>query len=312
LIEFKVRVERIALLPDGKSIVGTGKDLGAYSVVWDLRTGKELRRLGLRSELSSSASFALTPDGKRLLVAFGSVEVWHLQTGKLERRIVLPEDELANRFLCPVIDNKTFIVANTRKDSGVVAALYDLQTGKRIGLLKGKHKLRHMVASPDGRWLLTASDEDVLCLWDLRKAQLVHTLYEHTTTVTAIAFSPDSKWCASATKDVRVWVFDRAKGSLEARARTLVHSGARALAFSPDGKTLVGIGRGAWRGLAIWDWRDREEIRGSDPIRPASTPSYEDWTRDISGIGGLAISPDGRTLYTTSEPLTPPGKGQSP
>src|SRR5262249_6710295 len=87
-----------ALAPDGKILATWGQKLqrpnprlepGGAVQLWDVSTGKELRRLvppGAGPALISAAAFA--PDGKALAVATGpgTVAVWDVATGKELRR----------------------------------------------------------------------------------------------------------------------------------------------------------------------------------------------------------------------------------
>src|SRR5215207_10099134 len=88
-----LEVEALALSSDGKSAASGSRDKTVR--LWDLATGKELRRFEGHSDDVRSVAFA--PDGKRLVSGSGdrygarsspdapndcSVRVWDVQTGK--------------------------------------------------------------------------------------------------------------------------------------------------------------------------------------------------------------------------------------
>jgi WD40 repeat protein len=64
-----------------------------------------------------------------------------------------------------------------------------------------------MAASPDGSWLATAGNDDLVRVWDPVTGTRRHTLIGHTKPVWAMAGAPDGSWLATAGHDatVRVW-----------------------------------------------------------------------------------------------------------
>jgi WD40 repeat protein len=83
----------------------------------------------------------------------------------------------------------------------------------------------------------TLSDGKVR-LWDVATGRIVVTLEGHTSSVFALAFSPDGKALASGSKDrtVKLWEVATGKNTASLVGHT---SAVEAVAFSPDGKTLA-------------------------------------------------------------------------
>lgn len=139
--------------------------------------------------------------------------------------------------------------------------------------------------APDGRQLISASGGGALESWDLRKDQERKSILTSASGSITTALSPDGKLVALnyserltlAGDSLVLW--DLAAG----RERTVLErkTDARAWAFSPDGKTLVaGYPKGR---LKFWDVPSGKLTRNV-----VAWPDVE--------IGGVAYSPDGRSL----------------
>jgi WD40 repeat protein len=93
-----------------------------------------------------------------------------------------------------------------------------------------------IAASPDGRWIATASHDQTVKLWDAQTLKLVRTLEGHQAVVWCVAFSPDSKYLASGSAEAgegAVTVWDVATG--RAHRRFHGHRGlVLGLAFHPE------------------------------------------------------------------------------
>ncbi len=131
---------------------------------------------------------------------------------------------------------------------------------------KGESDLRHF----EWHYLYRLSHADLL------------TLKGHTDMVFSVAYSPDGKHLASASRDRTAKVWDTETGK---EVFSLPHDQTvNWVAYSPDGKHLAT--RSAGGTVRIWDVRPRKEVR--------TLPNTE----------GLAFSPDGKTLASGSSDNT--------
>lgn len=131
--------------------------------------------------------------------------------------------------------------------------LYELPTGKSAGSIRADASyLRAFTLSPDGRQLVTYG-RDGLCFWDVPTRARRHALPEQWH-CWRLAFNPDGSMLSSlGSKGCRLW--DSATAAeLPCAPPEEFESGewASALAFSSDGRTLLGA---TAEDICLWDVR---------------------------------------------------------
>lgn len=158
--------------------------------------------------------------------------------------------------------------------------------------------IRNVLFTPDGRYLISASDDKTIRVWDWRAGKTVRVLRGQVGPgsegkIFAMALSPDGRWLAaggymhngdgSQYGDIRLYDFER--GEIVALLRG--HTGAvMSLAFSPDGKRLAsGSGLGNLSAI-IWDVEQHRQLRR---LQGHSAEIY-----------GVAFSGDGQRVVTAS------------
>jgi len=89
-------------------------------------------------------------------------------------------------------------VATTR---GKVAQLWSASTGKLLHTLRGHRSLVDDAEfSPDGRRLVTVSDDHTGRIWDTRSGRLLHVLVGHFFPVNTGSYSPDGRWIVTSSQ----------------------------------------------------------------------------------------------------------------
>jgi WD40 repeat protein len=183
--------------------------------------------------------------------------------------------------------------------------------------------------SPDGRRIVTASNDKTARIWDaVTGAQLV-VLAGHTDLVYSAAFSPDGRRIVTASEDKTARIWDAVTG-----AQSVVLSGHEAAvstaAWSPDGRRIVTASDD--KTARIWDAVTGAELAplsghtdhlisaawspdGSRIVTASADKTARIWNAVtatqlavLSGHGaavyGAAYSPDGRRIVTASEDKT--------
>jgi RNA polymerase sigma factor (sigma-70 family) len=266
-----------AYTPDGKALLTASKDQTIR--LWDLATGKELRRFE-RGEAKGDALEDLLGPG--LGKPVGGLPKMGMAAGLL--------NEAGRRYhvaLSP--DGK--VVAATQ---GRTVTLWDADTGKRLHELAAVQPgISSLAFAADSKSLLTAGSDQSALVWDVATGKNTRQLGRKPG-AGVIAFapglattvSPDWKYLAWQHIDIagqgfslKVLNLDTGKELPEIKAPT---GGAQSLTCSPEGKALL------WAGptgeVVLWDvGAGKERLR-----LPAARPD--------GAVTALAFSPDGKAF----------------
>ncbi len=281
--------------PDGKTLATGGA--GAIVKFWDAASGRQ-KTAGETSSEGLQRAAAFSPDGKVLVTGHstGALTLWETTGGNAWKSLNGQHSE-SIRWVVFSPDGKLLVTAGQDRKVNVwdtaswtvVRSLADLPQPVLCSAI-----------SPDGKLLAVALGNPLavagaggLRLYDLATLELRLEFSELKSTVFSVAFAPDGKTLATGSgMSLRLW--DPNTG--EPRAALDVTHMVRIVAFSPDGKLLLSAGKentgGGGDGAPdkgvglVWDL---------STLRPKAV---------IKGHGrqimGVAFSPDGRLLATTS------------
>lgn len=181
---------------------------------------KELQRI-LRRALRSNREERYASAGELLddLVAF---------KGRLERR---PTRRLLG------LSAATLVIALAIVG---VAAFLSVQESWVETILRDGHSaaVRRAVFSPDGKLLVSVSEDHQVIVWDFARRMRVKTLTDHTGPVTTVAFSPDGKWFVTGGQDQSAILWNAATLTKELIWNDQ-HGPVITASFSPDSALLV-------------------------------------------------------------------------
>jgi len=155
----------------------------------------------LQVESNSVAVVAFAPDGKHLAVAEGNstLWIWDMASGKPLRRSAVRR---GTQTLWFSPDGKT--LAGGTADGTV--QLWEGDTGKRLALSRREGQLCSLAFLAPHRVLSATISDNALRVWEVLDGTERAPLPAHTSTVTGLAFSRDSKELSSAASDgLRVW-----------------------------------------------------------------------------------------------------------
>lgn len=165
-------VSTLAFSPDGKFVFSSAEPISgdAEIIMWDIDSGRILKRFTYRSLSLQGYVFDIADDGRHML--FGLSEVkgdWDLESNVI---------------------------------------LQDIQSGKKVRKLRGhNNQIATATFSTNDKFAASGDFDGVIKLWNLKTGKEDRTLTGHTGIVRSIKFSPDDRNLISTSDDgtTRLW-----------------------------------------------------------------------------------------------------------
>ena len=295
-------LDSITFTPDGKAAILW--PMASPTTVWDLATGLELEPPYLSGKASRARQQTFySGDRRTAFVRSGldnpSLEVWDVATGRMRKSFPRHPSGAGEKLVASMDGRLILALPWNRPHAPRSLTVWDTLTGRKVATLAG-HALAVPDAAfaPDGRSVLTASEDKTLKLWDAATGRLLRTFRGHGGWVACVAFSPDGKHALSGSWDHSLKLWDVATGTV---LRTLEGhgDGVDAVAFSPDGS--MALSGSSDHTLKLWDLATGRELRTlASPSGPVE---------HLALSGGRLIASQGN-LVPRPEPEGGPGSGR--
>lgn len=304
-------VNSVSFRFDGKRIVSASDDKTVR--IWDTETGNCVRTL--KGHTSGVNSVSYSPSGKLIVSTSNdtTVRIWNAETGHVLRILrCYPEIEHVasmsydsttrtgwnvgceyNVLNCGVYSaafspNEKYVVSDFINN----IIIWDAATGKKIKILKGHTgQINSLSFSPDGKHIVSSSDDKTVKIWDTETGNCILTYEGHDHGVTSAVFSPDGRSVVSASSSDGIGVYNGIIILWDVNTGEEIQTIERrqyydhSLSFSPDGKSIASA---FFKTISVW-----KVATGSDFCFQEEKPAE---------FYAAAFSPDGKHIvYTSSE-----------
>ncbi len=179
---------------------------------------------------------------------------------------------------------KTFIVSGSEEDA--IAIVWERSRRTPVRVYRHPAAVRVVACSPvsgEVNLCLTGDSLGQVRLYDLNtdSDKPVFEMKErHRKAVTAAAFSPDGKVCATASDDGQIMLWDTTTGTLKYSIDDGHHTVVTSLSFTPQAE-LVSVSRDTW--IKVWQLGTGGAQLKGNPIKRQST-----------ALAQVGVSPDGK------------------
>ncbi|MEI6127392.1 MAG: WD40 repeat domain-containing protein, partial [Pseudomonadota bacterium] len=137
--------------------------------------------------------------------------------------------------------------------------LWDIFTGRCLRVVRGHaYAVTSLCASPDGRLLLSGSEDTTIRLWDIESGRCLRIFEDRDSPVRSVCFSPDSRHALSGGDDSRLRLWDIESGrclqTLRGHAEKITSA-----CFSHDGRFALSGSQD--KTIRLWDISSGECLR---------------------------------------------------
>jgi WD40 repeat protein len=286
-------VNSAAFSPNGTLIITGSSDKTAR--IWDATAAERVATTLIEPKTITWAGASFSPDGNRVVTRFDdTAQIWDAETGQPIGKAFSGHGEVLTAAFVPdgarVVtepDNRSgtwdsatgFPIGNPSSD----VRIWDAATSQPIGKpFSDSGGISIVVFSPDGKRIITASEDHTAQIWDAETGQPIGKAFSGHGKVFTAAFVPGGMRVLTVSDDHTARIWDVATGQPIGEPLRGHSDAITRAAFSPDGTRIVTVDDHTAR---IWDAATGQPI--SEPFQV-----YKDM------LLSLACSPDGKRIFT--------------
>jgi WD40 repeat protein len=253
-LDLRHLISSLGLSQDGKLLVAGSGD-GSFRV-WhtDQRIAGQPAFWEHNDTTEPTVDVAISPDKRKLArCSAREAKLYELPVpGRpfgVPTRLTITNPDPSSAFTCAAYHLNGKMLYTGASDG--LIHVWDAETGKRIGTLKGHSAAVHALRfDPSGLWLYSASGDHTVRRWPMEVSTQSREYLGHTGPVWSVRFSPDGTRLVSASADKSVRLWDSLTSKEE---RTLKGPGGplTSAVYSPDGKYVAAGGGEA----KVFVWR---------------------------------------------------------
>ncbi|HEY0551271.1 MAG TPA: c-type cytochrome domain-containing protein, partial [Verrucomicrobiae bacterium] len=195
---------------------------------------------------------------------------------KDEQESYQPEDVKFSR------NGKLIVVGGGHGAKAGRAMVFDITTGERIISVGSGQEFDSALGSdisPDQSKIALGGPSRMVKVFSTKDGSLVFKMKKHTDWVTAVAFSPNGEWLATADRNGGIVVWDADNG-LEIHTLAGHKSAVTALSWRPDSKVLASVSEDG--SAKIWEMNDGKQVKT--------------WNPHPAGVLSISYTHDGRMV----------------
>ena len=254
-----------------------------------------------------------SPDGTKVVTISGrKVRLFDADSGAW---IGTPIESAAHRAVQFSRDGSRLLIVSgddsrdetSDKSSPGAVQMWEIATAKPVGQsMKHEQAVKSAEFSPDGKCIVTASDDRTARIWDASTGAAMGSPLRHLGRVNTVSFSPDSRFVVTTSEDPELGMENHSgfaqvwNAATGAKVGAVIHLEGYPLSatFSPNGKQIV-TGHQVWRGngyAQLWDAKTGQPLTEA----VADPPGNETASGDGLSLVAAEFASDGKHLLTAS------------
>ncbi len=271
-------ISAVCITPDGRLALSGSAD--KTIILWDLDRGQPKKIL--KGHKDGIGSLCITPNGKYAISSsFDKCIIWDLNRG-LSRIILYDEngrcDHINGVKAVAITPDGKYAFTAARTDCACF--LWDIEKGLIVKSLTGHTlSIRKVDISPDGKWGISASEDNTCILWDLERGHTENLSKSEKKSLDGLSFTPDgTKLISLSYGGIQLWDMK----NFQPDKKSKLPGATTPIAFTPDGKKLI-AGSVTNNPFSLYDFEKDQPIKVKRKV-----------SRGVTNI--ILVTPDGQNV----------------